>query len=97
MAVRNTESRIPGGFDKASELGQANIRADNYALVSYLSPPLRQGGTEDDAKIDTTNQVTTIGYVGKKRYVRLSMVTANSANLTVGAVAVQAKGKVPSA
>jgi hypothetical protein len=42
MAVRNTESRIPGGFDKASDLGEAVYSEDNhYALVSYLTAPLR--------------------------------------------------------
>lgn len=34
--------------------------------------------------LDTSNTLTRFGYVGKKRYVKLSVVTANSANLTVG-------------
>ncbi len=38
--------------------------------------------------LDTSNTLTRFGYVGKKRYVRLSAVTDNSANLTVGGTAV---------
>jgi hypothetical protein len=38
--------------------------------------------------LDTTNDITRFGYVGKKRYVRLSAVTATSANLTVGGTVV---------
>ena len=42
MAVRNTESRVPGGFSNASELGLASNDSDsNYALVSYLGETLR--------------------------------------------------------
>lgn len=45
-------------------------------------------GTEAAAQIDAANEVFTIGYVGKKRYVRLSLVSANSANLVVGGEAI---------
>lgn len=55
MAVRNTEKRIPGGFDKASDLGQAVVSNDqNYALVSYLVAPLRQG-VSDNYRIHIKN------------------------------------------
>ena len=37
--------------------------------------------------LDATG-VTRVGYVGKKRYVRLNGLSANSANLTVGIIAV---------
>lgn len=44
MAVRKSESRVPGGFSKAGDLGQAFVTDDkNYALISHLSSPLRQG------------------------------------------------------
>ena len=52
-------------------------------------------GTEASTKLDTANTVSSIGYVGKKRYVKASVVTDNSADLTVGAVALLAKGDVP--
>lgn len=38
--------------------------------------------------LDAANGVTRVGYVGKKRYVRLSAVSDNSANLIAGAIAV---------
>ena len=52
-------------------------------------------GTEAAALLDTSNTTSRIGYVGKKRYVRFSVVTANSADLTIAAIAVQGKGDIP--
>lgn len=46
-------------------------------------------GTELLTNISTSHGITTIGYVGKQRYVRLSAVTDNSANLIVTASAVK--------
>jgi hypothetical protein len=40
-----------------------------------------------EGTLDTANTITSVGYVGKKRYVRASVVTANSADLTVGVTA----------
>jgi hypothetical protein len=40
-----------------------------------------------EGTLDAANSITSVGYVGKKRYVQISVVTANSANLTVGATA----------
>ena len=55
-------------------------------------------GTEALSILDAANEVSRIGYVGKKRYVRLSAVTANSANLQVGSIAVLNKAyNVPTA
>jgi hypothetical protein len=54
-------------------------------------------GLESDTKVDVAQETSRIGYVGKKRYVRLSGVSANSANLTAGAIAIQSKGDVPQA
>jgi hypothetical protein len=45
-------------------------------------------GSEVDTNIAAANGIARIGYVGKKRYLKVSAVTANSANLTAGAVAV---------
>jgi hypothetical protein len=41
-------------------------------------------GTEAEAQINTANTIKTIGYVGKKRYVKLSLV---STSVTTGATA----------
>lgn len=48
-------------------------------------------GTEAGAILEAADDdsVSSIGYVGKKRYVRLSLVSDNSANLVVGAVALK--------
>jgi len=52
-------------------------------------------GTEAAAKLITTTTISSIGYVGKKRYIKVSVVSANSANATVGVIAVLSKGNVP--
>ena len=48
-------------------------------------------GTEAGAILEAGDDdaVSSIGYVGKKRYVRLSAVSDNSANMVVGAVALK--------
>lgn len=38
--------------------------------------------------LDAANGITRVGYVGKKRFVRLNAVTDNSADLQVGAIVV---------
>ena len=38
--------------------------------------------------LDTTDDITRFGYVGKKRYVRVTLTGANSANLTAGVIAI---------
>jgi hypothetical protein len=60
---------------------------DNVALsdAAAVGADFRLGAL---VLLDTTNDITRFGYVGKKRYVRISAVTATSANLTVGATAV---------
>ncbi len=54
-------------------------------------------GTEASTLIDAANTTTRIGYVGKKRYVRLSAVSDNSANLYFSSIAVKGHGNVPTA
>ncbi|MCK5602294.1 hypothetical protein KAR91_10505 [Candidatus Pacearchaeota archaeon] len=54
-------------------------------------------GTEVSTNLSAANSVASIGYVGKKRYVRLSAVTDNSANLYVSAISVKGHGNVPTA
>jgi hypothetical protein len=52
-------------------------------------------GTEAEAQINTANTIKTIGYVGKKRYVKLSIVsTAVTSGATVSATAILANASV---
>lgn len=44
--------------------------------------------------LSASNGTTRVGYVGKKRYVRLDVVTAGGANLVTGAVAVLGSPRV---
>lgn len=51
-------------------------------------------GTESAAALDTSNTVSRIGYVGKKRYVRFNAVSAStSSGGTLGAVVVLGSAK----
>ena len=50
-------------------------------------------GTEALTILDTSNTVSRIGYVGKKRYVKVSVVSANSADGTIGATAIQSSAR----
>ena len=42
-------------------------------------------GLESATKLDTSNGVSKIGVLSKKQFLKVSVVTANSANLTAGA------------
>ena len=51
-------------------------------------------GTEADAAVDASNEIKRIGYVGKKRYVKLSIVsTSTTSGGTVGSAAIQGAAK----
>lgn len=52
-------------------------------------------GLEADTLVDAAQETTRIGYVGKKKHVKASVVTANGANLTVGAIALLSHTDVP--
>ncbi len=43
---------------------------------------------------DDDNDVRTLGYKGSKRYLRLKLTTASSANLVVGAIAIKGNAQV---
>ncbi len=45
-------------------------------------------GLEADTKVDVTSEVKTIGYVGNKKYVRASLVSANTASLIATVLAI---------
>ena len=96
------------GFDAATFIVLAGVRTtgdatpliedsnDNITYAAVADDFLI--GTEAAAKVDATNEITRVGYVGKKRYLRVSIVTATSANLTVGAVCVLGKAtNIPTA
>lgn len=46
-------------------------------------------GTEANATPDATGEVLTIGYIGQSRYVRLTLDSDGTTNLTVGAVCIK--------
>lgn len=46
-------------------------------------------GTEADAALTGANQVKKVGYIGDKKYVRVTLVTAAGTTMTAGAVAVR--------
>lgn len=50
-------------------------------------------GTEAGAALTVTNTISRIGYVGKKRYVRLSIVSSDSANYVIAGACILTKAK----
>ena len=46
-------------------------------------------GTELAAALVAADSVSSVGYVGKKRYLRVTVVSTDSANMVVGAVVVK--------
>lgn len=88
------------GFESATFILQAGTLSDGtYTPLIEESDVSGSGytavadadliGTEADAAVDASNEISRIGYIGKKRYVRLSVVsTSTSSGGTVGAVAI---------
>jgi len=72
---------IQDGDDAA--LGDAANVVDDFLI-----------GTEAAAKLITTTTESKIGYVGKKRYVRLSAVSANSCNIVFACQAVLGNSEI---
>jgi hypothetical protein len=66
-------------FTTSNEVADLDIVPINVSGTWY------ETGQEALLKIDASNTVKAFGYKGNKRYLRLSVVTANSADLTVGA------------
>lgn len=100
----NTDTTTDGviidtqGYESLEFILQAGV-----ITAGVVSPVLNDGddsGLSDAAAVaaafrlgaltvlDTSNTTVRVGYVGKKRYVRLSALSATSANLLAGAVAV---------
>jgi hypothetical protein len=65
--------------------------ADNVTFAAVANDFL--SGLESATTLDTANTISRIGYLGKKRYVRQSAVTANSANLVVSGACLLTKAK----
>ena len=66
---------------------------DNATFVAVTDTFL--SGLESATLVDAANEITRIGYIGKKRYVKASVVSDNSANGTVTVIALQGNGNVP--
>ena len=49
-------------------------------------------GTELLSTVDATDEVRTLGYIGDKRFIRLTLDSDASANLTVGATVIKGDG-----
>lgn len=88
------------GFESCTLILQAGVLTDgDYTLLVQDSDTSGSGfadvvddfliGTEADTQVDASNEITRIGYVGKKRYLQVSVVSANTTSGgTVGAVAI---------
>jgi hypothetical protein len=81
ITAGNITPLIEDGDDAA--LGDAAAVSDDFLI-----------GTEAAAKLITTTTETAIGYVGKKRYVRLSAVSANSCNIVFACQALKGNPEV---
>jgi hypothetical protein len=75
-------------LEESNDSGMAgsNVVSTDYTLGLIADATFTTAAADDNA-------VKQLGYVGKKRYVRLSIVTASSANGAIGVVAVYGKLK----
>jgi hypothetical protein len=87
QGYESVEFIVQAGVVTAGDVTPLIEDGDNVALsdAAVVAADFRLGSL---VLLDTTNDITRFGYVGKKRYVRLSAVTATSANLTVGGTVV---------
>jgi hypothetical protein len=83
LGARTDGTFLPLVQDSDDDINFANV--DDQFLI----------GTEAEAQINTANTIKTIGYVGKKRYVKLSIVsTAVTSGATVSATGILANASV---
>ena len=83
LGARTDGTFLPLVQDSDDDINFANV--DDQFLI----------GTEAEAQINTANTIKTIGYVGKKRYVKLSIVsTADTSGATVSATGILANASV---
>lgn len=90
-----------GDITPLIEEGDASNLSDATAVEDRKIVPVNIGGTwyytgqEAASKIDASNTIRDIGLVGTKRFIRVSFVSDNSADLTAGAI-VHKEGDVQS-
>jgi len=84
LGARTDGTFLPLVQDSDDDINFANV--DDQFLI----------GTEAEAQINTANTIKTIGYVGKKRYVKLSIVSTAvaSGGATVSATGILANASV---
>jgi hypothetical protein len=84
LGARTDGTFLPLVQDSDDDINFANV--DDQFLI----------GTEAEAQINTANTIKTIGYVGKKRYVKLSIVSTavTSGGATVSATGILANANV---
>jgi hypothetical protein len=84
LGARTDGTFLPLIQDSDDDINFANV--DDQFLI----------GTEAEAQINTANTIKTIGYVGKKRYVKLSIVSTavTSGGATVSATGILANANV---
>lgn len=79
-----------GTYDVLIEDGNDSGLSDAVAVVDDLltgEDPISSNTPEVQAQISATNEIKKIGYVGAKRYIRLSVVsTATTSGATLGAI-----------
>jgi len=86
MGVRTTGDITPL-FEESDDGGStSNVVADVNIVPVVVADVLYETGQEVASKLDGSNEIFSIGLIGTKRHVRLSGVSANTANLTFGAM-----------
>jgi hypothetical protein len=79
----------------AADLSDVGTVAEQYLIGATLNGVSPVYTAEQDAAITVSNTAKSIGYVGKKRYVRLSLVSTNvSSGGFLQAVALEAYPKL---
>jgi hypothetical protein len=92
------------GFESATIVFQAGVVTAGDATLLIQESDTSGGtftdvadadliGLETSTKLDASNAVAKIGVLSKKQYLKVSVVTANSANLTVGAQVILGSAK----
>lgn len=87
QGFESVEFVVPTGTVSAGDVTPALQEGDDSGLsdAATVSSDNTIGSL---VTLDAANGITRVGYVGKKRYVRLNAVTDNSANLQVGGIVI---------
>lgn len=78
---------VQAGIVTAGDVTPSMFDGDDAALsdAATVASDFRLGSL---VTLDATDDITRFGYVGKKRYVRVTLTGANSADLTAGVIAI---------